>query len=115
VLLQQVRNLAPNYRDVDALLVDQYEQYGDAFGFGGDYCRAVEQYNAALQIQNQQSIISKRDTAQQQCTALTPGAVGGTPAPGSTASPAAPGDGGGSAPGAPTPTPTIAPIGQPGT
>ncbi len=115
-LLLQVKNFSTNYRDVNALLVDQYEQYGDAFGFGGEYCRALEQYNAALQIQNAPGLVTKRDAAQQQCNAVqTPAA--GTPAPGATQAPATPGDSdtGGNPPGAPTPTPTIAPIGQPGT
>jgi tetratricopeptide (TPR) repeat protein len=114
VLLQQVKNFSPNYRDVNALLVDQYEKYGDAFGFGGEYCRALEQYNAALQIQTPPGLVSKRDTAQQQCTAAQTPAVGGTPAPGTTPATTAPGDGGSNPPGA-TSTPTIAPIGQPGT
>lgn len=106
--LQQLTNLYPNYRDARQQLIEQYEGYGDAFAIGGEPCRAVEQYDAALALVQTPAIVTKRDEAQAACSGIAP--LGGA-----TADPNATPDPAGTPVVQPTATEGIAPIGQPGT
>lgn len=65
--LNQVRAFASDYRDTNQLLFEQLTGYGDAFVGGGEACRGVQQYDAALAMQPQPSLQVKRDAAQAQC------------------------------------------------
>ncbi|MDQ7024903.1 MAG: hypothetical protein Q9P44_05020 [Anaerolineae bacterium] len=100
--LNQVRAFASNYRNTNQLLFEQYIGYGDAFVVGGEPCRAVQQYDAALAMQQQPSLQIKRDEVQAQCNGT--GLVA-TLDPNSTIDPNQP---------TATPTTGIAPVGQPG-
>lgn len=70
-LLNQVFNLAPDYRDTRRLLVEQYTDYGDAFAIGGEPCRAIAQFDGALRVQPNPNVENKRLQAEQACIALT--------------------------------------------
>lgn len=95
--LERLRNLlqANNYKgaDINRLLFNQYVAYGDAFfQFDRDYCRAAQQYRAALTFFNDAGVAGKRDNAQTLCE--QPPTPAGELAPGET---------------------PVAPIGVPGT
>lgn len=94
---QGVYNVAPNYQDVAQRLFDAYVAYGKAWVGQGEYCPAYQQFEAALSILYDVSVVSQRDNANTICLQATP-----IPAPGSI--PIAPGTEG---------TATIAPVGQP--
>lgn len=68
--LNQVRVYSNNYRDTNTLLFQQLEAYGDAFALGGEPCRAVEQYNAALALRAAPTVQTKLTTAQQACSGI---------------------------------------------
>lgn len=93
-LLNRVISFSPNYLDARTQLFNEYVAYGDALAAGFEHCRALEQYNAALQLQPAPNVTTKRDQATINCPTTQPGA------PGNPATPA----------GQP-----IAPIGVPGT
>ncbi len=76
---------APSYRDVFQLLVSQYIGYGDALAGGGQPCSAVGQYASALSLQDNASVIAKRDAAQTACTTQATQSISGTPPPGGIA------------------------------
>lgn len=80
-------------QNLNRLLFDAYVDYAQAFEFGSEPCRALVQYNNALNLFDDAGIQARRDNAQTACEQGTP-----TPGP-----PGAEGQ------------PTIAPIGVPGT
>jgi tetratricopeptide (TPR) repeat protein len=94
-LLNQIMDLAPNYKDARNQLYSQYVAFGDGLAASFSHCEAVLQYDNALRMQNSPDVANKRSVAERNCQL---GATG-TPAMGT--------------PGANT-TP-IAPIGVPGT
>ena len=100
--LNQVRSFATNYRNTNQLLAQQYEGYGDALVAGGEPCRAVQQYDTLLAMQQQPSVQVKRDNAQNQCNGI---GVVPTFDPNATVDPNAP---------TAAPTQAIAPVGQQG-
>jgi tetratricopeptide (TPR) repeat protein len=100
--LNQVQSFATNYRNTNQLLAQQYEGYGDALVIGGEPCRAVQQYDALLALQQQPSIQVKRDNAQNQCNGI---GIVPTFDPNATVDPNAP---------TAAPTNAIAPVGQQG-
>jgi hypothetical protein len=100
--LNQVRSFASNYRNTNQLLLNQLEGYGDALVLGGEPCRAVQQYDTALSLQQLPAIQTKRDTAQNQCNGI---GVIATVDPNATIDPNQP---------TAEPTTSIAPVGQPG-
>ncbi len=75
---------APNYRDVFPQLVNQYIGYGDALVAGSQPCSAVAQYQNALNLRDDVTVIGKRDSAQLACTNQAQG-LSGTPLPGGIA------------------------------
>ena len=74
---------APGYRDVFQLLVSQYIGYGDTQVAIGQPCSAVAQYQGALSLQDNASVVAKRDAAQLACTNQQQGLIG-TPDPNAT-------------------------------
>ena len=81
MLSDLINNYQATYKGVDfrQMLFNEYVAYGDAWGFGGQYCQAVTQYNMALNMFSSASVAAKRDNAQTICERgplLTPGAPG---------------------------------------
>ncbi len=68
-LLQQIYNLAPNYRngEVARELYRQRVVYGDALAQGGDPCAAITQYENALGLQSGGQAAVKLDEANIEC------------------------------------------------
>lgn len=86
--LTRVYSEVPQYRDVSQLLFQQYVEYGDAWAGMSEYCPAYGQYNGALSIFNDASVITKRDNANTMCQQATPAGVPvGTPGVGQTVAP----------------------------
>ncbi len=83
--LTQLYAQAPSYRDVFQLLVSQYIGYGDTLTSIGQPCSAVGQYQSALSLQDNASVVAKRDAAQTACTTQSTQALSGTPLPGGIA------------------------------
>lgn len=80
--LQQIVQYQTTYKGIDITqeIFNQYVAYGDALVAGGQHCQAVAQYNNALNYFNSNSVIGKRDAAQNTCQlgislTLTPGAT----------------------------------------
>lgn len=81
MLTDLINNYQATYKGVDfrQMLFNEYVAYGDAWGFGGQYCQAVTQYNMALNLFSNAGVAAKRDNAQAICERgplLTPGAPG---------------------------------------
>jgi len=81
MLTDLINNYQATYKGVDfrQMLFNEYVAYGDAWGFGGQYCQAVTQYNMALNLFSNASVVAKRDNAQEICERgplLTPDAPG---------------------------------------
>jgi len=89
----------PNYQNSGTLLVDAYEGYGDDLAAGGDYCGAIQQYDAGLGFSQRPSLVTKRNQAVSFCSG------GGTITPGATVEP-------GAVESLPT-QPAVAPVGVP--
>jgi tetratricopeptide (TPR) repeat protein len=83
--LLAVYNVAPNYRDTLALLINEYVAYGDALLAGAQPCAAVGPYTSALNISNSGSVVGKRDAAQNACFLSQTQVFVGTPGPGTVA------------------------------
>jgi hypothetical protein len=98
-LLSEITRLAPNYFDVQTQLFNERVAYGDALVAGFEHCRALEQYNVALQLRQAPNVAAKRDQATINCPSTNP-QPGVTP---------------GADQGAPGEQQPIAPIGVPGT
>ncbi len=75
---EELYQLAPNYRDVFARLVDAHIQYGDERARAGDACAAQEQYKTALRLRPDVKVQTKLDQAAQACLIATPAPVTGT-------------------------------------
>lgn len=82
--LTTLYNQAPTYRDVFQLLVDQYIGYGDTQVAIGQPCSAVAQYQGALSLRDDITVVGKRDSAQLACTNQQQGLIGGTLDPNAT-------------------------------
>jgi TolB protein len=80
--------LAPDYEDVQLRLHDAYGHRAEAFSESGDWCRAAEEYAAALQILPLEATADKRDDADLRCQA-TAEAAAATPTPPATPTPTA--------------------------
>jgi hypothetical protein len=68
--LDSIRQFQTQYKgvDVNRLLFDEYVAYGDAFfQFDRDYCRAENQYAAALTLFNDAGVSGKRSNAESLC------------------------------------------------
>jgi hypothetical protein len=83
--LTAVYNLQSTYRDVFQLLVSQYIGYGDTLAGGGQPCSAVAQYQSALSLSNDASVVAKQQAAQTACTTQSTQPSSGTPLPGGIA------------------------------
>lgn len=59
-------------QDMRRLLFNEYIRVAEAAEFGAQYCQAVVQYNNALNLFADQSIVGRRDTAQMLCEQGTP-------------------------------------------
>ncbi len=57
----------PNYKDVRTKLWQAYVAYGDAWVEKGEWCRAKEAYQAALQIEAAPAVTEKAQKASQSC------------------------------------------------
>lgn len=62
-------NYQATYKNVDfrQMLFNEYIAYGDAWGFGLEYCQAAAQYTLALNWFSDPVVTQKRDTAQELC------------------------------------------------
>ena len=66
-------------RDFRTMLFNERVAYAEDWEFGGEYCRAVSEYDLALSLFVNATIQSKRDTAQQTCEQGPPPGQIGTP------------------------------------
>ncbi|MBC7263044.1 MAG: tetratricopeptide repeat protein [Chloroflexi bacterium] len=72
-------SIQPQYKDARQRLIDAYVAHGDVLATKGDYCKARDQYQQALDIAPDPRITAKRDDAATQCASGTP--PPGTPGP----------------------------------
>ncbi len=105
--------LAPGYKDVQARLHDAYTFYAQTFADQGDWCRAANEYAAAVQVLPLETTVDSRDDAAMRCQAT---AEAPPPTPTRRATPTATRSVGGASPTAETttatqatPTPTATP------
>jgi len=90
----QIYAQTPNYLDVRTKLFNLRVELGNVYYEALDFCPAVVQYQAALQIVTAPDIEAKLETAQSSCsggappTNVTPGTPGDTSAPAATPTPA---------------------------
>ncbi len=61
--------LAPAYKDVQARLVEAYQNQAQAYADQGDWCQAAESYAAAVGISPLDAVMQKRDDATARCQA----------------------------------------------
>ncbi|MEZ4669451.1 MAG: hypothetical protein R3E39_16210 [Anaerolineae bacterium] len=80
--LTELYNQTPGYRDVRQRLINEYINYGDTLVGAAQPCSAVGQYQNALAVQDDVTIIAKRDAAQTACTLQATQAFLTTPLPG---------------------------------
>lgn len=57
----------PNYKDVRAKLWQAYAAYGDALAEKGEWCRAKQAYQAALNVEPAPAVVEKAQKASQRC------------------------------------------------
>lgn len=67
--LKGLYTLAPDYKDVRLRLREAYVLHATELAEDGDWCRAEEQYAAAVEIFPQESTVDMRDEASIQCQA----------------------------------------------
>ena len=63
--------LAPDYKDVQTRLHDAHVLYGQEYSDKGDWCRASEEYAAAVDAFPLEETVDRRDDAAIQCQAAT--------------------------------------------
>ncbi|MFN3334343.1 MAG: hypothetical protein ACK47M_17685, partial [Caldilinea sp.] len=89
--LQAIYALDPDYRDVEDRLHKAHVSYADRLANEEDWCKAQDEYNAALMVASSPTVVTKRDAAQTQCqlaSAVSPTASA-TEAAGSVLAPSA--------------------------
>jgi len=83
-ILAQLYDMAPNYRDVRARMLEATRSYGDQLAESGAWCEAEKQYAASLAIAGDAKTEAKFQEAKTNCIQVgpmpTPG-PGGTPSP----------------------------------
>ncbi|MCL7451704.1 MAG: hypothetical protein M8467_01510 [Anaerolineae bacterium] len=67
--LKGLRALAPDYADVEIRLHNAYVLSGDDLGEQGDWCRAADQYAAAVEVLPLERSVDRRDDARITCQA----------------------------------------------
>ena len=85
----EIYNQAPNYLDVRSKIYSLRVKVGDAYYETFDFCPAVVQYEAALQLVNSPDIQRKLETAQSSCSSGS-APVNTTPQAGNTSTEAQP-------------------------
>lgn len=65
--------------DFPTMLFNERVAYADAWGLGGEYCRAVSEYDLALSLFANGAVQAKRDAAQQACEQGVPPGLTTTP------------------------------------
>lgn len=65
--LQAIYALDPDYRDVEDRLHKAHVSYADRLANEEDWCKAQDEYNAALMVASSPTVVTKRDAAQTQC------------------------------------------------
>jgi tetratricopeptide (TPR) repeat protein len=70
--------LAPSYKDVQSRLHQAYTSHAEAFADGGDWCRASQEYAAAVDVLPLETTVDRRDDAAIRCQAT---AEAPTPSP----------------------------------
>lgn len=83
---QAIYDVAPNYRDVEDRLWTARVRFGDQLVAAGGHCDAALQYDAALQIREDEEVRARLDAALLACSHPTPTPfgmppAGGTPTP----------------------------------
>jgi len=105
--------LAPEYKDVQARLHDAYTLHAEAYAAEGDWCRAADEYSAAVEVLPLEATVDLRDDARIRCQAT---AEAPTPTPTSqaraTARPTATAAAGAQSTPTPTPTGAVAAVGS---
>jgi TolB protein len=61
--------LAPDYKDVEVRLRDAYLFHGGAYAENGEWCRAADEYGAAVGILPLETTVDRRDDARIRCQA----------------------------------------------
>jgi TolB protein len=113
--LKGLYSLAPDYKDVQIRLRDAYVFQALNLSAQGDWCRAADQYAAAVEILPLESTVDERDEARIRCqaTAEAPPATATPRATATAKATAQPGTETASSPqDTPQPTPTSANIGE---
>ncbi|MGC9333391.1 MAG: hypothetical protein ACP5JJ_04530 [Anaerolineae bacterium] len=67
--LKGLRALAPDYADIEIRLHNAYLMSGEDLAERGDWCRAADQYAAAVGVLPLEASVDRRDDAQIQCRA----------------------------------------------
>jgi len=78
ILIQRLQTLYafdPDYRDVEDRLHTAHVRYADRLASSEDWCKAHDEYNAALMVASSPTIVTKRDAAQTQCQLAGAGGV----------------------------------------
>ena len=78
--------LAPDYKDVESRLRDAYVFHAESYAENGEWCRAADEYAAAVRILPLETTVDKRDDARIRCQA-TAEAPSPTPTSRETATP----------------------------
>lgn len=68
----------PNYKDVRERVIVAYVSYGDVLAERGDWCRAQEMYDVALQFRSESGTLAKSQQAAINCSQATPTPESGT-------------------------------------
>lgn len=68
----------PNYKDVRERVIVAYVSFGDVLGGRGDWCRAREMYDVALQFRSEAGTLAKSQQAALNCSQATPTPKAGT-------------------------------------
>lgn len=91
--LQALYTLDPDYRDVEDRLHKAHVTYADRLASSEEWCKAQDEYNAALMVASSPTIVTKRDAAQTQCqlASATVPTVAGAETGSSAMAPSSPG------------------------
>lgn len=67
--LKGLYSLAPDYKDVRVRLHDAYIHHAQTFAEQGNWCRAADEFAAAIEIAPLETTVDRRDDAQMNCQA----------------------------------------------
>ncbi|NLD43086.1 MAG: hypothetical protein GX657_06285 [Chloroflexi bacterium] len=79
--LSELRDVAPDYRDVSERVFQAAVNYADLFAKQGDWCVAVVQYDRALSVHGSSEVAARREESAELCLANPSPTPEGTPGP----------------------------------